>query len=73
MDRCLRVAPTQANYVFFETDLPSVEVADALMRLGTLVKPWKQEGFDRFIRVTVGRQEENRLFLEHLDSIMAQA
>ncbi|MEQ8780306.1 MAG: histidinol-phosphate transaminase [Roseibium album] len=72
MERDLRVAPTQANYVFFETDLPSVEVADALMRLGTLVKPWKQEGFDRFIRVTVGRQEENRLFLDHLDSIRVQ-
>lgn len=73
MERGLRVAPTQANYVFFETERPSVEVADALMRLGTLVKPWKQQSFDRFIRVTAGRQEENQRFLDHLDSIRVQA
>jgi histidinol-phosphate aminotransferase len=73
LERGFRVAPTQANYVFLETDLPSADLADTLMRLGTLVKPWKQEGFDRFIRVTAGRQEQNRRFLEHLDSIRAQA
>ncbi|MET1413702.1 histidinol-phosphate transaminase [Roseibium sp. HPY-6] len=72
MERGLRVAPTQANFIFFETEMPSAEAADALMRLGTLVKPWKQAGFDRFIRVTVGQPEENRQFLEHLDSIRAR-
>ena len=68
--RGLRVAPSQANFVFFETDHPSIVVADALMRLGTLVKPWKQQGYDRFVRVSVGTKPENDLFLDRLNRVL---
>lgn len=62
----LEISYTLGNFLFFETDGPSTEIAERLLRKGTIVKPWKQKGFDNFIRVSIGTDVENTKFLEDL-------
>ena len=45
-------------------------VAEALLRHGVIVKPWLEAGFDTFIRVTVGRPEDNEHFHDALGQVM---
>ena len=42
------------------------------MRHGVIVKLWLESGFDTFIRVTVGRSEDNEHFRDALQKFMAQ-
>jgi histidinol-phosphate aminotransferase len=64
--RGFRVAPSAANFLFFDVGRDSAEVAEGLLRRGVVVKPWRQPGYRQFIRVTVGSVEDNDLFLQAL-------
>jgi histidinol-phosphate aminotransferase len=66
----LKHAKSLGNFLFFDTGRSSVEVAGQFLKMGTIVKPWKQRGFDTFIRVSIGKDEENEQFLQNLRMIM---
>ncbi|QBY02774.1 histidinol-phosphate transaminase [Rhodophyticola sp. CCM32] len=61
-----KIAPSSGNFLFFDTRAPSTSLADALLKRGTVVKPWKQAGFETFIRVSIGSMEENDKFIADL-------
>jgi histidinol-phosphate aminotransferase len=44
-------------------------VAEALLKRGVIVKPWKQPGFETFIRVSIGSALENDQFLEAFQAL----
>lgn len=60
------LAPSLGNFIFFDVRKSSTEVSEILLSRGTVVKPWKQPGFDTFIRVSIGKAEENEKFLHDL-------
>lgn len=62
----LRVAPSQANFLFIDVGRDSEQVASELLKKGIIVKPWKEEGYRNFIRVSVGLHHENAAFLAAL-------
>lgn len=64
-------APSRGNFLFFDAGLPSVELAEKLLQLGTIVKPWKQSGYDSFLRVSIGTEPENAKFLADLAAVTA--
>lgn len=66
----LRIAPSHGNFLFIDTARSSRSVAEALMRHGVIVKPWLETGFDTFIRVTIGRSEDNEHFQDALEQVM---
>jgi histidinol-phosphate aminotransferase len=66
----LRVLPSKGNFLFVDCGQPSVEVADRLIDHGVIVKPWKQEGFESFLRVSVGLGWENDQFLEAMARVL---
>lgn len=66
-----RMAPSKCNFLFIDVGVSAVHVAENLLRLGVIVKPWKQPGFDTFIRVTIGCREENDHFLDAFRQIAA--
>jgi hypothetical protein len=37
---------------------------EGLLQKGVIVKPWQQEGFDAYVRVSIGSPEENDQFME---------
>lgn len=55
----LRVAPSQTNFLFFDTGRDSAEVAMALLREGLIIKPWREPGYESWIRATIGTPAEN--------------
>jgi histidinol-phosphate aminotransferase len=68
----LKVAPSAGNFLFVDTGQPSDAVATALLRSGTIVKPWRQEGFRHFIRVSIGKAEDNDKFVADFLAFMRQ-
>lgn len=66
----LTVLPSKGNFLFVDAGRPSVPLADALLEQGVIVKPWKQEGYDMFFRVSIGLPRENEQFLEALRGLV---
>lgn len=66
----LRIVPSLGNFLFIDVGRSSSDVATALMRNGVIVKPWLESGFQTFIRVTVGRREDNEHFLQALAEVL---
>ncbi len=66
-------APSQANFVFFDTGRPATDVAEALRKKGVLVKAWLEEPYTQFVRVSVGSADEVSAFLNALRQIDNQS
>lgn len=66
-----RMAPSKCNFLFFDVRAGATEVAEALLKRGVIVKPWKQAGFDTFIRVSIGSIAENDHFLDAFKAIIS--
>lgn len=58
-----RVAASKGNFVFFDGHRNAVQASELLMGQGVIVKPWKQQGFETFIRVSIGGVQDNDKFL----------
>ncbi len=56
-------APSQTNFVFFDCGSDSTEAAARLIRAGVIIKPWREAGYTRFLRVTIGTPADNDRFL----------
>lgn len=65
----LLVAPSAANFIFVKTRWSSQEVARSLLTNGVIVKPWKEVGFEDWLRVSIGSNSENDMFLAALKSL----
>lgn len=62
--------PSQANFLMMDVGRPAVEVATALMSRGVIVRDCGPFGRPTWLRVSVGRPEEVRLFLETLAQVV---
>lgn len=60
------VLPSKGNFLFVNGKTSSTALADRLIAEGVLVKPWKQEGYELWFRVSVGLRRENDQFLNTL-------
>lgn len=68
----VEVFPSNANFILFRTALPSTAVYRALLERSVLIRSVSGFGLANCLRVTVGRPEENDLFLSKLSEIMEQ-
>ena len=69
--RGYQVGESLGNFLFININHSSIKFAEELLKLGTIVKPWLQPGFDSFLRVSIGTPAENEKFLVDLDQIEA--
>jgi len=67
----MRIAPSAANFLFIDLARPNAPVNEALLSRGIIVKPWKEPGFERFIRVSIGTEDDNARFVGALRDILA--
>ena len=65
----LRVADSQTNFLFFECRSDSAEQAAALLRQGIIVKAWREAGYERFMRATIGSAQDNDRLLAALAAL----
>lgn len=69
--RGLDHVPSQANFVLFEVgDGPAV--FQALMRKGVITRPMANYGLKTWLRVSIGTPEQNTVFLDRLDEVLAE-
>ncbi len=66
----LEVAPSRGNFLFFNCREDASAFAESLLREGVIVKPWKQEGFDTYVRVSIGSAFENDHFMAVLSDLL---
>ncbi|MGB0910794.1 MAG: histidinol-phosphate transaminase [Nitrospirales bacterium] len=60
--------PSQANFIYFDTQRDGRQVFDALLREGVIIRHIKGS----MIRVTIGKPEENRRFLDVLGGVLTR-
>jgi len=68
----LRVAPSQANFLLVDVQRPGRTVYEALLREGVIVRAMP-EPLRSWIRVTIGKPEENRRFLDSLERVLRES
>ena len=66
----LRVAPSATNFLFVDLGRPNTPVNEALLARGVIIKPWREPGFETFIRVSIGTEAENTRFAQALAEIL---
>jgi histidinol-phosphate aminotransferase len=64
------MAPSATNFLFLNLQRPNGPVAEALLTRGVVVKPWKEMGYENFIRVSVASVDDNALFLQAFSEAM---
>ncbi|KSV63455.1 histidinol-phosphate transaminase [Sinorhizobium sp. Sb3] len=65
----LRSARSQTNFLFIDVGRDGSATMAHFLSSGIIVKPWKEEGYDTFIRVTIGTPAENDRFLDALRAL----
>ncbi len=72
-DKGYPCAPTQTNFVFFDTHQPAQAFAEALRHKGILIKGWQEAPFRNWARVTMGTSAENDAFLDAVPDTSGKA
>ncbi|MBU1888224.1 MAG: histidinol-phosphate transaminase, partial [Candidatus Omnitrophica bacterium] len=67
----LRYIPSVTNFVLFEAGKDASKICKKLMKQGVIVREMNAWGLDNFIRVTVGKEKENKRFIKELKKIIA--
>jgi len=66
------VIPSAANFVFVSpTSISAPELASALRERGIIVRYFNKLRIDKFLRITIGTEEQNQVLLEALGKILA--
>ena len=63
-------APSQTNFLFLDTGRDSSRVAAELLADGIVVKPWREPGFENWLRMSIGRPAENDRFVASLTRLV---
>lgn len=66
------MAPSQTNFLFMDCKGDSTACAQFLLKEGVIIKGWREAGYEKFIRVTIGSREENEKFIGALKKWLAR-
>ncbi|RUW63475.1 histidinol-phosphate transaminase [Mesorhizobium sp. M7A.F.Ca.US.008.03.1.1] len=66
----LDVAASRGNFLFFNCRQDASVIVESLLRQGVIVKPWKQQGFNTYVRVSIGSASENDHFMAALSELL---
>jgi histidinol-phosphate aminotransferase len=69
--RGLAYIPSAGNFVTVDVGQPAGPVYQALLREGVIVRPVGNYGMPHHLRVTIGTEAENQMFLDALDRVLA--
>mgnify|MGYP006284453997 CR=1 FL=1 len=68
----LQYIHTQGNFILIDTEHDAVAVFEKLMRQGVIIRPGNIFGLPTWIRVTIGRKEDNQEFIKQLKDIISK-
>ena len=64
--------PSATNFVSVELPVPGTPVTKEMLERGIQIHTWPDPGFENFIRITVGRPEDNDACLKALGGVLAE-
>ena len=67
----LEYYPTEANFICVRVGKDCMEVFQKIMDMGVTIRPMKSFGMMDRIRVTIGTPEQNRIFIDCLEKVLA--
>jgi histidinol-phosphate aminotransferase len=62
--------PSVANFILVDTAQSGVEVFQAMLKEGVIVRDMQQYGLNRYIRVTIGTRRENEKFVKAFKKVL---
>jgi histidinol-phosphate aminotransferase len=68
----LSYVPSQANFVLVDFKRDVEKVSQAFLREGVIIRPGQFWGYPTLARVTLGRMEDNRIFIRALKKIITK-
>jgi len=66
----LQPVPSKGNFLFFKTEFQSIDIAEKLLKQGVIIKPWLEDGYKHFLRVSIGNDEDNEHFITSLEKVL---
>lgn len=66
----LKYWPSQANFVLIDVNSPAVLVYTELLKLGVILRPVNNYGFEQLLRLSVGTAEENQKAIQALKIVL---
>jgi histidinol-phosphate aminotransferase len=68
----VRPASSQTNFLFFDWGDDSTALSAALLGEGIVVKAWREPGYERYVRATIGTPAENDRLIMALGKLIAR-
>jgi histidinol-phosphate aminotransferase len=62
--------PSQANFILIDVERDAVEASQLLLKEGVIVRPGKGWGYPTWVRVTIGKEADNRGFVKALRKVL---
>jgi histidinol-phosphate aminotransferase len=69
--RGLGYIPSAGNFLAIDFSRPAADISQAMMQQGVIVRPVANYNMPNFLRVTIGTAQENQLFVEVMDRVLA--
>ncbi len=69
-DMGLRYFPTQANFFLIDVKRQADDIFEALLHKGVIVRSMRSYGYPEYIRISIGRPNENRRFIKALEEVL---
>ncbi len=66
------VYPSQANFIMFKPPMDANKVFEGLLKQGVIIRPLKSYGLKDYLRVSIGREDENRIFISALKKVLRE-
>lgn len=66
----LKYVPTETNFIMVNIEREDKEVFDSLLRKGVIIRPGSLLGMPKWLRVTIGSMEQNKVFIEELKNCL---
>ena len=69
-DLGLDYTPSHSNFIFFDSKRDGVELFNAMLREGVIIRPLTIGEKNSFLRVSIGTMDENKRFVETLERVL---
>lgn len=66
----IHFVPSVTNFILVDTQRDCLQDFQLLMQRGVIIRPMKGNGFPTAFRITIGKQEENEMFVQALQAIL---
>lgn len=70
-EKGLEYIPSKGNFILLNMGKPALPIYEKLLQKGVIVRPMVPYNLPNFLRITIGRPEENQRFVHALTEILA--